>query len=73
MIYDREVPIARIYLDAEGIEWEVVEVDGHRVPAARGESCLIFRAPHAIRRVWNFPHSWMEMSAKELSRLSWQR
>jgi len=70
---DREVPLTRIYLDAEGVEWEVVEIDGHRVPAARGEACLLFRAPHAIRRVWNYPRSWASMSAGELCRLSWQR
>lgn len=70
---DREVSLVRVYLDAEGVEWEVVEVDGRRVPAARGESCLVFRAPHAIRRVWNYPRSWSRLSSAELSRLSWQR
>lgn len=70
---DREVPLTRVYLDQDGIEWEVVEVDGRLVPAARGERCLLFRAPHAIRRVWNYPRSWAHMDPAELSRLSWKR
>lgn len=63
----------RFYLDTDGVEWEVVEVDGGTVPAARGERCLIFRASHAIRRVWNYPAAWSLLSALELSALSWHR
>lgn len=71
--HDREVPLTRVYRDADGTEWEVVEVDGRQVPAARGERCLLFRSPHAIRRVWNYPHSWVDMDSTELVRLSWRR
>ena len=70
---DREVPLTRVFLDSNGVEWEVVEVDGAEVPAARGERCLIFRSPGAVRRVWNYPKSWTVMSASELVNLSWNR
>lgn len=70
---DVEVPLTRIFVDADGVEWEVVEVDGADVPAARGERCLIFRSPSAVRRVWNYPTSWTAMSAAELVDLSWKR
>ncbi len=70
---DVEVPLTRVFLDAEGVEWEVVEIDGNRVPAARGERCLVFRAPHAVRRVWNYPTSWSDLPPSELARLSWHR
>ena len=70
---DVEVPLARIFVDANGVEWEVSEVDGAKVPAARGERCLIFRSPGAVRRVWNYPASWVGMNASELVDLSWRR
>lgn len=70
---DAEVPLTRIFVDANGVEWEVVEVNGAEVPAARGERCLIFRSPAAVRRVWNYPKSWTVMSASELVNLSWNR
>jgi hypothetical protein len=70
---DVEVPLTRIFVDATGVEWEVSEVDGSQVPAARGERCLIFRSPGAVRRVWNYPSSWTGMSASELVDLSWKR
>lgn len=71
--YDREVPLSRVYVDDDGVEWEVLEVDGRQVPAARGEACLVFRSPQAMRRVWNYPRAWATLSARELCRLSWQR
>jgi hypothetical protein len=70
---DVEVPLARIFVDATGVEWEVSETDGAQVPAARGERCLIFRSAGAVRRVWNYPKSWTGMSASELVGLSWRR
>jgi hypothetical protein len=70
---DVEVPLARIFVDANGVEWEVSEVDGAKVPAARGERCLIFRSTAAVRRVWNYPKSWTRMTASELVDLSWER
>jgi hypothetical protein len=70
---DVEVPLTRVFLDENGVEWEVVEVNGTDVPAARGERCLIFRSPSAVRRVWNYPRTWTVMSASELVDLSWRR
>lgn len=70
---DVEVPRTRLFVDGNGVEWEVLEVEGAEVPAARGERCLIFRSPAAVRRVWNYPKSWTAMSASELVNLSWNR
>lgn len=72
-LHDVEVPLARIFVDSTGVEWEVSEVDASKVPAARGERCLIFRSPGAVRRVWTYPSSWTSMSASELVDLSWKR
>ena len=71
-IYDVEVP-TRVFVDREGTEWEVSEVPGRLVPAARGERCLVFASPVAIRRVWSYPESWVSMNADELFNLSWNR
>jgi hypothetical protein len=73
VVTDVEVPLPRVYVDGTGVEWEVSEIDGSDVPAARGERCLIFRSPGAVRRVWNYPKSWTAMSAAELADLSWKR
>jgi hypothetical protein len=70
---DVEVPLTRVFVDANGVEWEVSEMSGDTVPAARGERCLIFRSPAAVRRVWDYPKSWTGMSAAELVDLSWNR
>ena len=63
----------RVFVDDEGVEWEVTEVSGKQVPAARGERCLIFSSTVAIRRVWTYPEDWHRMSAQELLHLSWCR
>lgn len=73
VLTDAEVPLTRVFVDSTGVEWEVEEVSGAEVPAARGERCLIFRSPAAVRRVWNYPKSWTVMSASELVNLSWNR
>jgi hypothetical protein len=73
MLTDVEVPLTRLFVDGNGVEWEVLEVDGAEVPAARGERCLIFRSSAAVRRVWNYPKTWTAMSAAELVDLSWRR
>jgi hypothetical protein len=73
LLTDVEMPLTRVFVDGGGVEWEVVEVDGAEVPAARGERCLIFRSPWAVRRVWNYPDTWTAMSASELVNLSWSR
>lgn len=69
----RDPPRIRVFTDQEGVQWEVTEVAGSGVPAARGERCLIFSSPVAIRRVWTYPDSWVRMSGAELLALSWRR
>lgn len=64
---------SRVFTDSEGVQWEVTEIPGRTVPAARGEKCLIFSSPVAIRRVWTYPESWVRMTADELLDLSWRR
>jgi hypothetical protein len=73
VLTDVEVPLTRIFVDGNGVEWEVVEVNAADVPAARAERCLIFRSPAAVRRVWHYPRTWTAMTASELVRLSWGR
>ncbi len=73
VLSDVEVPLTRVFVDSSGVEWEVVEIEGSDVPAARGERCLIFQSPAAIRRVWDYPRSWTAMTASELIDLSWHR
>lgn len=70
---DIEVTRSRVFTDGAGVEWEVMEVPGTRVPAARGERCLIFSSSTAIRRVWSYPESWVGMDAAQLFDLSWNR
>lgn len=69
----RDQPRTRVFTDDEGVQWEVTEVSGRTVPAARGERCLIFSSHVAIRRVWVYPDTWVRMSARELLDLSWSR
>ena len=57
--------------DAEGKQWVAYEVEGSTVPAARGPHCLVFECDTTIRRVWNFPESWYELSTPDLWKVSW--
>jgi hypothetical protein len=74
---DRPTPAAQIvraiaeFMDRSGVVWKVMEVDAASVPAARGEACLLFVAPHAIRRVWTYPRDWQRLPAAGLEELSW--
>ncbi len=61
----------RIFTDADGKQWVAYEVEGKIVPAARGLHCLVFECDTTIRRVWNYPSGWYELSAPELWDLSW--
>lgn len=70
---DGASPRVRVFTDEEGVQWDVTEVSGRRVPAARGKRCLIFSSPVAIRRVWTYPDTWHRMSGRELLDLSWSR
>jgi hypothetical protein len=46
--------------------WSVREIDARGVPGARGETCLIFEWPEAVRRVWTFPRNWWELDDEAL-------
>jgi hypothetical protein len=63
----------REFLDATGVLWQVVEVDGRHVPGSRGERCLLFSSSVAIRRVWDYPRAWTDAPPEELDALSWCR
>ena len=67
---DREVP--RVVLDdRDGTRWRVVEVNASHGPGARGDTCLCFESPTAIRRVWRYPDNWVALSDSDLLRVSW--
>jgi hypothetical protein len=67
---DRE--IKRVVVDdRDGTQWRVAEVDAARVPGARGDACLCFECPTAIRRVWHYPPDWVVLSDTDLLRVSW--
>ena len=61
---------ARIYTDADGQRWHVFERPFDKFDRRSGMS-LIFESEGAMRRVRNYPANWMELSAEELSALSW--
>jgi hypothetical protein len=67
---ERRIVVVR---DGEETSWSVREVDGRKVPAARGSRCLIFDSESAVRRVWDYPPDWHELPPGELAALSWRR
>ncbi|HWZ59669.1 MAG TPA: hypothetical protein VNW46_11900 [Gemmatimonadaceae bacterium] len=67
------VVAAREFIDRAGTLWHVVEVDARHTPGARGDRCLLFSSPGAIRRVWHYPAEWSRVPAEELDALSWRQ
>lgn len=61
------------FVDGEHVLWRVTEHDGHQVPGSRGERCLIFVSDWAIRRVWDYPLDWRDLSPGALAVVSWGR
>ena len=59
------------FVDSMGTDWRIYEVASVNVPAPRGSNCLIFESVKAVRRVWNYPNNWHNLSSDELSALSW--
>jgi hypothetical protein len=59
------------FVDSLGTDWRIYEVASVNVPAPRGRNCLIFESAQAVRRVWNYPSNWHNLSTDELSALSW--
>jgi hypothetical protein len=46
----------------DAVEWHVQEVDAGKVPGSRSTRCLIFDSEGIVRRVWEYPSSWAELS-----------
>jgi hypothetical protein len=61
------------FVDGEHVLWRVTEHDGRGVPGSRGERCLIFTSDWAIRRVWDYPLAWRDLSPVALAEVSWGR
>jgi hypothetical protein len=59
------------FVDSVGTDWRIYEVASANVPAPRGRNCLIFESTQAVRRVWNYPNNWHNLTSDELSALSW--
>ena len=56
--------IRRIY--ADGIEWEIYEQDTTRTPGATHSSSLIFSSQDLVRRLWQYPANWLQLSDRAL-------
>ena len=61
------------FVDAASVHWRVTERDARSDPGSRGDCCLIFACGDAVRRVWDYPPAWRELSAAALVALSWGR
>src|SRR5829696_6442285 len=46
----------------DAVEWHVHEVDAGKVPGSRSSRCLIFDSEGIVRRVWEYPSTWAELS-----------
>ena len=68
---DRDGTRPRIYVDADGIRWQVYEQAFSDYDRRRGTS-LIFATEAAVRRVRSYPPNWHELSDVELTALSWK-
>jgi hypothetical protein len=55
--------------DANGVEWDVREIDCRQTPGALGPSCLIFDSEQVVRRVWSFPADWTALPDADLLQL----
>jgi hypothetical protein len=60
----REVD-SRVIVDGKGNEWVVREVDTPQ-SWAHGQSCLIFSSSSIVRRIWDYPRGWAQLSSREL-------
>jgi hypothetical protein len=63
--------VERSFLDTEGARWRVYEQAFGDYDRRSGMS-LIFASDSAVRRVRDYPASWMELSDDELLELSWR-
>ena len=51
--------------------WRIREVDTRTVPGAKADRCLICESAEdgLVRRVWNYPPHWGDLSDRELQQL----
>jgi hypothetical protein len=61
----------RVFVDADGIRWQVSERPFADYDRRRGLS-LIFASDAAVRRVREYPADWFILSDDELGALSWK-
>jgi hypothetical protein len=54
----------------DGVEWHVREVSAASVPGSNSEHCLIFDSDMTVRRVWDYPAAWSELSDDDLWQLT---
>jgi hypothetical protein len=54
----------------DGIEWHVREASAASVPGSHSERCLIFDSEMNVRRVWDYPAAWFDLSDEDLWRLT---
>jgi hypothetical protein len=53
-----------------GVEWRVHETSAGHVPGSRRNRCLIFDSEGVVRRLWEYPDSWQELSDDDLWHLA---
>jgi hypothetical protein len=54
----------------DGVEWQIREVSAASVPGSHNERCLIFDSDMTVRRVWDYPAAWSELSDDDLWQLT---
>jgi len=54
----------------DGVEWRVREVNAAHVPGSHGGRCLIFDSDMTVRRVWDYPATWMTLADEDLWHLA---
>jgi hypothetical protein len=56
------VYVERTVIDRAGTTWRVKEIDASELPGNRGPRCLIFETTELMRRIWQYPRRWFELS-----------
>jgi hypothetical protein len=54
----------------DGVDWHVREANSASVPGSHSERCLIFDSEMTVRRVWDYPAAWLELSDEDLWHLT---
>jgi hypothetical protein len=68
---DRDLPREGIPGDPAGQgTWRVRELDARGRPGAQGPRCLVFEHHEIVRRVWQYPATWVTLPVAALLRLA---